>query len=126
MSVAVDRVSILEKIRDHYNDIRMITMHCCSDISTEAIPDMIRQRNELFNLIASEENLLTSGEFDDLEASRTEIIKKEIRSIVETIMALDNQVEQVIRNHLQKIKSELASLNKTSRAATAYVLQSRV
>ena len=126
MKSEMDRVGILEKIRDHYHDIKMITMHCCSDISPEAIPEMISERNELFNLIASEEGLLVAEEYFSNEDPTETSVRNEIRSTIETILTLDKQVERVINRHLERIKSDLAALHKTSQAATAYALQARI
>lgn len=126
MTTTLERVGILQKIRDHYSDIQMITIHCCSDISPEAIPDMIRQRNELLNLIAAEQRLLVIEEHD--EASFPEevtTLESEIQEIIKSIMSLDKQVEQVIREHMFRIQSDLATLHKTSRAASAYTFQTR-
>jgi hypothetical protein len=125
MKSEVDRVSILEKIRDHYHDIKMLTMHCCSDISPEAIPEMIRERNELFNLIASEEGLLVAEEYLNNEDPTVTDVQNEIKSTIETILSLNKQVEQMINCHLQRIKSDLAALHKTSQAATAYAFHIR-
>ena len=126
MTITMEKVDILQKIRDHYSDIQMITMHCCSDISPEAIPDMIRQRNELMNLIASEQRLLVYEEYDEMHRKEeVRAIEREIQDIVNSIVSLDKQVEEVIREHMHKIKSDLATLHKTSRAASAYTLQTR-
>jgi hypothetical protein len=126
MISAVDKVTTLEKIKDHYHDIQLITMHCCSDISTEAIPDMISQRAELMNLIGAEERYLTSDESEYANDPSEQKIRDEIRSIIDTIVSLDVQVEQIIKSHLQRIKKELAVLSKTSKAVSAYTIQSRV
>jgi len=101
-------------------------MHCCSDISPEAIPEMIRQRNELMNLIAAEQRLLVYDE-DEAVYNKDEVkaLEREIQDIVKSIVSLDTQVEEVIREHMHKIKNDLATLHKTSRAASAYTLQTR-
>lgn len=126
MTPTLERVDILRKIRDHYSDIQMITIHCCSDISPEAIPDMIRQRNELMNLIAAEQRLLVSDENDNnYNRNKVTALEREIQDIVKSIVSLDKQVEEVIRVHMHKVKIELATLHKTSRAASAYTLQTR-
>jgi hypothetical protein len=126
MTTTLERIGILQKIRDHYSDIQMITMHCCSDISPEAIPDMIRQRNELINLIASEQRLLVAEENDDgFSPDEVKSLEGEIQEIIKSIMSLDRQVEEVIREHMYRIQSDLATLHKTSRAASAYTFQTR-
>ena len=118
-------MTILEKIRDQYYDIQLLTMHCCSDISPQAIPDMIRQRTELLNLIASEELLLSEEVPDTAETPTVMKMRTEIKSIVATIVMLDKQVETVIKNHMQRLQSDLSSLYKTSKAASAYAIHSR-
>ncbi|MBN1577510.1 MAG: flagellar protein FliT [Chitinispirillaceae bacterium] len=121
-----DQTALIEKIRDQYYDIQLLTMHCCSDISPEAIPDMIRQRAELINLITSEELLISEETPDVVEAPSASEMRAEIKSIMATIITLDKQVETVIRNHMKRLKSDLSVLYKTSKAASAYAIQSRV
>ncbi|MBN1306774.1 MAG: hypothetical protein JXA18_02575 [Chitinispirillaceae bacterium] len=116
--------ALLKKIRDQYYDIQLLTMHCCSDISPEAIPDMIRQRSDLINLIASEELLLPDEASCQTEAPSVNEIRTEIKSIVATIVTLDKQVETVIKDHMQRLKSDLSELYKTSKAASAYAVHS--
>ncbi len=126
MNATVGNKTILERIRDQYYDIRMLTMHCCSDISPDALPAMIGQRAELMNLIASEERLLSKRKRDEPEDPASDLLRAEIKSIITTIVTLDKQVEAVIKSHMQRIQSDLSVLYKTSRAASAYTIHSRV
>ena len=120
-----ERRVLLEKIRDQYYDVQLLTMHCCSDISPEAIPDMIRQRAELMELIAAEERQLAGDNRGTEESPSSLEMRREISSIMATIITLDKQVETVIKNHLTRIASDLSALYKTSRAASAYAMHSR-
>ena len=127
MNMTTDKAATLEMIRDHYRDIQLIAMHCCSDISTEAIPGMINQRAEILTLIAEEERCLAA--FDNHPSENDpneEMIRDEIRSIITSIVSLDAQLEEILQNHLHRIKKELTVLSKTSRAVSAYTIQSRV
>jgi hypothetical protein len=120
-----DTTAILKKIRDQYSDIQLLTMHCCSDIAPEAIPDLINQRAELMECIAAEKRQLqekTAVHYNDAAATR---LRKEIDSIIGTIVMLDKQVETVIHNHMRRLKTDLSMLYKTSRAASAYTIHSR-
>ncbi len=119
-----EQVALLKRIRDMYYDIQMITMHCCSDISYEAILDMIKERTELMNLIAAEKQMLSDNECND--ASSIKSLREEIKKIISTILSLDRQVETVIKNHMKKLQADLVALQKTSRAVSAYAVQSRV
>jgi hypothetical protein len=121
-----DTVELLQKIRDHYLDIKMLTMHCCSEISPDAIPDMVEQRAHLLELIAGEERRIPDSTTNANNSDAAQALREEIRSIVQTIIILDKQVETVIGNHLTRIKSDLSKLYKTSRAASAYTIHSRV
>lgn len=121
-----EKSTLLEKIRDQYYDIQLLTMHCCSDISPEAIPDMIRQRTELINLIAAEEQLITGNEPDGTDTPSSNKMRDEIKTIMATIVTLDKQVETVIKNHMKRLECDLSALYRTSRAASAYTIQSRV
>ena len=125
MTVTRDTTALLGKIRDHYQDIQLITMHCCCEISPEAIPEMIRERADLMSRIAAQERLLPEEFFTTEKDNETRKIQEEIGGIIEKILQLDHQVEDVIRNNLTKIKSDLSSLYKTAQAASAYTFQSR-
>ena len=121
-----EKSALLERIRDQYYDIQLLTMHCCSDISPEAIPDMIRQRTELMDLIADEERLLVGNEPGSSDAPSLKKVREEIKTIMATIITLDKQVEAVIKNHMKRLESDLSALYRTSQAASAYAIQSRV
>jgi|GEM_PF-5199864 len=118
------RYALLEKIRDQYCDIRLLSMHCCSDISPDALPDMIKERTELLETIALEEKQIAESFGDEPQSSAETLLRVEIRQIMESIVMLDKQVQEVIREHMSRIKSDLSSLYRTSRAASAYALQS--
>ena len=125
MSLTLDSTALLGKIRDHYQDIQLLTMHCCSNISPEAIPDMIRERADLMSRIAAQERLLPEEFLTGDKSDEVKSIKKEINAIVEKILELDHQVEQVINENLGRIRNELIVLYTTSRAASAYTAHSR-
>lgn len=118
------RYALLEKIRDQYCDIRLLSMHCCSDISPDALPDMIRERTDLLETIALEERRIAESFGDEPMSSEETLLRGEIRQIMESIVMLDRQVQEVIREHMSRIRSDLSSLYRTSRAASAYALQS--
>jgi hypothetical protein len=121
----MDGTALLEKIRDHYQDIQLLTMHCCSEISPEAIPDMIRERADLMSRIAAQERLLPEEFLTDVNNDEVKKIREEITATIKKIIELDHQVEQVIQENLGRVKKELTVLYTTSRAASAYTVQSR-
>ena len=117
--------ALLEKIRDHYQDIELLTMHCCSEIAPEAIPDMIRERADLMSRIAAQERLLPEEFLTGANNEEVKRIRREITATIEKILSLDHQVEQVIQENLGRVKKELTVLYSTSRAASAYTANSR-
>lgn len=116
-----DTIAILEKIRDQYSDIQILTMHCCSEIAPEAIPDLINQRAELLDSIAAEKRRLSAPSNNETALQ----LHKEIDSIIGTIVTLDKQLETVIHNHMRRLKTDLSMLYQSSRAASAYTVHSR-
>ena len=125
MSFTIDGTALLGKIRDHYQDIQLLTMHCCSEISPEAIPGMIRERADLMSRIAAQERLLPEEFFTGRKSDEVKKIQEEITDTIEKILSLDHQVEQVIQDNLGRIKKDLTVLYTTSRAASAYTSHSR-
>jgi hypothetical protein len=125
MRLTMDDTALLERIRDHYRDIHLLTLYCCSEISPDAIPEMIRARADLMNMIAAQERLLPDEYFGIEKKEATRQIQEEIKAVIEKIIDLDQQVEAVIESNLNRIKFDIASLQTTSKAASAYTLQSR-
>ncbi len=125
MSFTIDGTALLGKIRDHYQDIQLLTMHCCSEISPEAIPEMIRERADLMSRIAAQERQLPDEFFTGEKSDEVKKIQEEITTTIEKILSLDHQVEQVIQDNLGRIKKDLTVLYTTSRAASAYTSHSR-
>jgi hypothetical protein len=125
MSLTIDGTALLGKIRDHYQDIQLLTMHCCSEISPEAIPEMIRERADLMSRIAAQERLLPEEFFTGEKSDEVKKIQEEITETIKKILSLDHQVEQVIQDNLGRIKKDLTVLYTTSRAASAYTSHSR-
>jgi hypothetical protein len=116
--------ALLEKIRDRYTTMQLLTMHCCSDTTPDAIPGMVEQRADLMRQIAADERLLKRSPVE-ADGAVLNGLRKEIAEIILTIAELDRQLEQAIRHQMQKVKNELSALYNTSRAASAYTLQRR-
>ena len=125
MSRSIDKTTLLGRIRDYYQDIELLTLHCCSEISPEAIPDMIRERADHLNLIAAQERMLPDEFLTGEKSDEVRKIQQEITTTIEKILKLDHRVKQVIRENLGKIRKDMSALYTTSRAASAYTAHSR-
>jgi len=122
MTTSSGLTTILTRIRNCYASLQMLTMECLSDDDPESIPVLMRNREEIMGVIASEEKKI-AGSIDSATINRT--LRDEIRSLVSSIVILDQQLATFIRGKLDFLSGEMTKLYKKSRAASAYTAHSR-
>lgn len=116
---------VLEKIRNRYQNIRLLTLDVLSECDTEAIPELIRNREELLSAISADKESITGALVPHETSDRILILQNEIQGIIRTIGDLDKQLEKFIQGNVTSLSSELSNLFCSSRAASAYATQSR-
>lgn len=122
MKTLSDEEMALTRIRNCYNSIQMLTIECLGDDDPESIATLMRNRSEIMGLIASEEQKMGAG---SAPGGKMQSLRDEIRSIIASIVILDQQLDTLIRGKLNILSCEMTKLYKKSRAASAYTAQSR-
>lgn len=116
---------LLEKIQHHYACLHTVTLQCIGEHNAEKIPEQIALRENLFKEITRDQSLVAMHDLQIGKQPETMQLRNQIRSFIEKILALDKQVEQIIRRQLTRLNQEMQGLYHSSHAATAYTRQSR-
>lgn len=116
---------VLEKIRNRYQNIRLLTLDVLSECDVDGIPELIRNREELLSAISADKESITEALVQYDASDDTLTLQNEIRGIIRMIGELDKQLEKFIRGNAATLSSELSHLFCSSRAASAYAIQSR-
>lgn len=116
---------LLEKIRDHYEILHTVTLQCIGDNNVEKIPEQMVVRENLLKEIAHDQSVVAAHDQQIGKQPETMQLRGQIESFIEKILALDKQVDQIIRRQLAKLNQEMHGLYHSSHAATAYTRQSR-
>jgi len=114
---------VLTRIRNCYRNIQLLTLDCISENVPEQIPVLLRNREEIMHLIAFEEQKILDESFTE-EPLRS--LRKEIESVIASIVIADSQLGTVIKGNLDSISNAMGRLYHKSRAVSAYANHSRV
>ena len=108
----------LQKIRDCYLQIKLLTEQFLLNPTEEGISELLEDRS---NLLSSISQYYNEGSLKQESNPLAQEIKWNIKAIIE----MDRKAGSYIQNRMDEISTELSSLQKTSSAAKAYALHVR-
>lgn len=112
----------LTRIRNCYRNIQLLTLDCLSENIPEHIPQLLCNREEILNVISSEEEKIACENYSEEPLSA---MRREIESIINSIRIADQQLSAVIRGNLDSLSHAMTKHYQKSRAVSAYAGQSR-
>jgi len=118
----------MSRIHDKYKTIESLTNQLDVHADQEDIDQVLDRREKIISAISKERQELDAREQNwrqliEGDASLSGMVQ-EIKKIIASVAAMDSQIEEVVRNRMHAIRTELQGMYKNSRAAGAYIVQS--
>jgi hypothetical protein len=117
----------LIRIRAKYRAVAAITEDMCHQSNAATLRESIRGRRRLLDEIEGEQEKLSSScpTWADRAAEHGPLgaAVRDIQVLIKTIRAMDLRLQDMLCERMARVRAELGSLARTSRAALSYASQ---